>query len=215
MNFSRNVFINCPFDPLYLPILKSVLFCLLSLGFAPRIALERLDSGETRIEKIIDLIVASKFGIHDLSRLRAKEVGEFFRLNMPFELGLDIGCRRFKGGRWGGKRCLILEAESYRYQAALSDLSNSDIAVHRNDPLEAMRQVRNWLSGAARIRDCPGPALIWNRFNDFTADNYASLVDNGHSAEDVESQPIEEVIRQMKTWIKASERTAPTRRASA
>ena len=59
-------------------------------------------------------------------------MGEYFRLNMPFELGIDVGCRLFRNG-CGGKQCLILEAERYRYQAAISDLSNSDIAIHRND----------------------------------------------------------------------------------
>lgn len=211
MAFSRNVFVNCPFDTDYLPILRPMLFCILALGFVPRIALERLDSGETRVEKIVELIEASQFGIHDLSRLRAREVGEIFRLNMPFELGLDIGCRRFKPGRWASKQCLIMEAEKYRYQAALSDLSNSDIAVHRNDPLEAMRQLRHWLAGVAKLRDCPAPTILWHRFNDFTADNYTLLIDNGHSEEDVRSQPIDELIRQMRAWL-LTHRTVPKRR---
>ena len=71
---------------------------------------------------------------------------------MPFELGLDVGCRLFKAGRFSEKRCLILEAERYRYQAALSDMSNSDIAVHGNDPVQAAREVRNWLRNEASLR---------------------------------------------------------------
>jgi hypothetical protein len=54
--------------------------------------LERLDSGRPRIDKIISLIKESKYAIHDLSRLKAREAGEYYRLNMPFELGLDVGC---------------------------------------------------------------------------------------------------------------------------
>src|SRR5262245_48821549 len=42
--------------------------------------------------------------------------GELYRLNMPFELGLDVGCQRFAGGLRKRKKCLILDAESYRYQ---------------------------------------------------------------------------------------------------
>jgi hypothetical protein len=160
MPFEKNVFVNCPFDDAYLPLLKPLLFCILDLGFEPRIALERLDSGESRIEKIIELIEESKFAIHDLSRLRAEKAGDFFRLNMPFELGLDVGCRRFRGGQWAQKRCLILEAERYRYQAALSDLSNSDIAVHGNEPVTLVGEVRNWLNSQTNLH-APGPSQIW------------------------------------------------------
>jgi hypothetical protein len=31
--------------------------------------------------------------------LKARKAGELFRLNMPLELGLDIGCKRFKVGQ--------------------------------------------------------------------------------------------------------------------
>ena len=57
------------------------------LGFRPKIALEELDSGAPRIGKIIDLIRTSRYAIHDLSRLQARRRGEFYRLNMPLELG--------------------------------------------------------------------------------------------------------------------------------
>ena len=122
MGFDRNVFINCPFDDEYLRLLRPLLFTVIYLGFNPRIALETLDSAEPRIQKIFGLIRQSRYGIHDLSRIQAEEVGEYYRFNMPFELGLDIGCIRFKGGKWSRKKCLILEAERYRYKAALSRL---------------------------------------------------------------------------------------------
>lgn len=136
MPFERNVFVNCPFDDAYRPLLRPLLFTLIYLNFEPRIALESLDSGTARIEKIIGLIAESQFAVHDLSRLQASRAGEYYRLNMPFELGLDVGCRRFKRGRWSAKKCLILEAQKYRYQAALSDMSNSDIAVHNDNPVD-------------------------------------------------------------------------------
>lgn len=200
MAFETNVFINCPFDDDYLPLLRSLLFCVLDLGFEPRIALERLDSAEARIEKIIELIEESRFGIHDLSRLRAREVGEYYRMNMPFELGLDVGCRRFKGGQWTTKRCLILEAERYRYQAAISDLSNSDIAVHGNVPADVITEVRNWLNSHANL-NAPGPSRVSGRFTDFMADNYDRLTLRGFSPRDIERLPINELIACMKEWL--------------
>ena len=52
--FRANVFVNCPFDDRYQPLLRAIIFCILDLGFEPRIALERLDSGETRLTKIVE-----------------------------------------------------------------------------------------------------------------------------------------------------------------
>lgn len=160
----------------------------------------RLSVGEARIEKIISLIEDSCYAIHDLSRLRAEKVGEYYRLNMPFELGLDVGCRRFKGGRWAKKRCLILEAEQWRYQAALSDLSNSDIAVHGNEPVNVLEAVRHWLSSQAQLR-APGPSRIWGRFTDFMAENHDDLLDRGFSPRDIERLPVDQLIRCMKAWL--------------
>jgi hypothetical protein len=199
MAFERNVFINCPFDETYRPILRSVLFCVLYLGFEPRIAVERLDGAEPRIEKLVELIEDSKFGIHDLSRMKAKKAGELFRLNMPLELGLDIGCKRFKGAKWGEKKCLILETEKYRFQAALSDLSNSDIEAHGDDPLEALTIVRNWLNNEAKL-DAHGPSFVWGRFTDFIADADDILLARGYSRRDIDRLPMAEWMQQMRAW---------------
>lgn len=180
--------------------MRPILFFILDLGLIPRIALERLDSGRPRIEKIISLIGESKYAIHDLSRLKARRAGEYYRLNMPFELGLDVGCRLFRTDRWAEKKCLILEAQKYRYQAALSDMSNSDIATHGNDPLEAALQVRNWLANEVGL-SAPGPTRLWTRFTDFMADNYTALRANGHSDRDIERLPIPELVTRIQDWI--------------
>lgn len=202
MAFARNVFINCPFDEEFLPLLRPLLFCVLYMRMEPRLALERLDSSEARIEKIIELIEDSRFGIHDLSRLQADHAGQLFRLNMPLELGLDIGCRRFRGGKWTTKKCLILEEQPYRYQAAISDLSNSDIAHHNGKPVKMVEVVRNWLNGAANL-DAPGPSEIWARFTEFMADNFEVLKKRGFSEDDIKRLPINELVEGMKNWIKS------------
>jgi hypothetical protein len=95
--FEKCVFINCPFDKDYEGILQAMLFCIVYLGLSPRIATERMNSAEVRLTKLSELIVASKYSIHDLSRCQAEKGGEHYRLNMPFELGLDYGCRRYFG----------------------------------------------------------------------------------------------------------------------
>ncbi len=200
MAFDENVFVNCPIDRDFYPLLKPLLFTILYLGLKPRISLERLDSGEPRIQKIVELIQESKFAIHDLSRIQAETKGEFFRLNMPFELGLDVGCRLFKRGKWSKKKCLILEAEKYRYQAAISDLSNSDIAVHNNNPEEIVIEVRNWLNSELKLHAW-GPSIIWNDFTDFMRDNYNYLKMRGFSDRDNERLPVNELMAYMEKWI--------------
>lgn len=209
MTFERNVFVNCPFDDKYLPILRPILFCIVDLGLSPRISSESLNSGRPRVEKIIDLIRESKFGIHDLSRIQATKAGEFFRLNMPFELGIDVGSRVFGSGVLRDKRCLILETERYRYQAAISDLSNSDIAAHNDDPLGAMRAVRMWLSSEAKLKDPIGPSAIWARFTDFTAHLFQTLIAKGHSTQDIDALAVGELLRRMREWCSANPPTAP------
>ena len=47
-DFSSNVFINCPFDSDYVPLLRPLLFTVLFLNLNPRIASERFDSGEAK-----------------------------------------------------------------------------------------------------------------------------------------------------------------------
>jgi hypothetical protein len=203
MGFRDNVFVNCPFDDEYLPLLRPLLFCVIDLGFVPRIALERLDSGKPRFDKIVALIQQSRYAIHDLSRIQSSKVGEFFRLNMPFELGLDVGCSLFKGGQWSQKKCLILEAERFRYQTAISDLSSSDIGVHGNQPVNVVSEVRNWLNNEAKLR-ARGPAEVWSRFNEFMADNYDALKVRGFSDHNIERLPVGELIECMQDWVERS-----------
>jgi hypothetical protein len=199
-SFETNVFINCPLDEAYLPLLRPLIFTVAYLKFTPRLALERSDSGEVRIEKIIELIEESQFAIHDLSRCRASKVGELFRLNMPLELGIDIGCKRFKQGKWQKKRCLILETERYRYQAAISDLSNSDIFAHGNDPQQIVIGVRNWLVQEAKAKPVPS-SVIQGAFLDFMTINYLRLRAENYTKSEIEKLPIAELKSRMLDWI--------------
>ncbi len=201
MGFNENVFVNCPFDEEYLSLLRPLLFTIIYLGFKPRIALEELDSSQPRIQRIIGLITSSRYAIHDLSRLQAREAGEYYRLNMPFELGIDVGCRLFGKGQRTQKKFLVLEAERYRYQAAISDLSNSDIAVHGGDPESIVTEVRNWLDNQAQLQ-APGPSRIWGAFLDFMADNYDVLKQRGFSDRDIEKLPMSELTQCIERWVR-------------
>jgi hypothetical protein len=200
-NFDKNVFVNCPFDDDYRQLLISVIFTVKYLGYQPRFSLERADSGETRIDKIVGLIQISKFGIHDLSRIVSKGKNEHYRMNMPFELGIDYGCKKLKEGVWQGKKILILEKERYRFQKALSDLSGSDIKNHNDDPLKIVCCVRDWFV-TEELNTGPSGNTIWNEFNDFQAYLYEKVVvENGHKK--VDDVQVTEIVYHMTQWFDA------------
>jgi hypothetical protein len=202
--FTRNVFLNCPFDEEYRALLRPLIFTIVYLGFAPRIGLETLDSGSPRIDKIIRLIRESKFAIHDLSRCQAKKPGEYYRLNMPLELGIDAGCRRFGRGRHKSKRCLILETKAFRYQAAISDLAGSDIVVHKDRPTELVRGVRNWLDSQVN-RALPSPTKVYDAYSESMEYNFEDLKRRGFSKRDRDRLPIPELMDCMQEWIRSTQ----------
>ena len=177
-NFDRSVFVNCPFDGEYEHILQAILFCLVRFGLKPRIATERSDAGEARIDKILELIGSSRYSIHDLSRCQAREAGEHYRLNMPFELGLDFGCLNYGGEALSRKVILILEEEPYRYQAAISDLAGSDVEAHGGKYEIAVRKVRNWLTGLGAFERV-GAASILAEYEDFLKWHYERQLEAG------------------------------------
>ena len=127
-----DVFINCPFDLEYNPTFRALVFAIYACGFRPRSALELDDGGQTRIEKLFNLIDACRYGIHDLSRTELDAKHGLPRFNMPFELGIFLGAKRFGAGQ-KAKRALILDIDRYRYQKFISDLAGMDIHEHGGD----------------------------------------------------------------------------------
>lgn len=126
MPFETNIFINCPFDNDYKVLLRPLLFASLYFGLDPQICQTR-SSATIRISQIKNHIKASKFSIHDLSRSKPMKKNELPRFNMPYELGLDIGCSEFGIKKFKEKKILILETDRYHYQKVLSDISGQDI----------------------------------------------------------------------------------------
>ena len=166
--YGQSVFINCPFDPQYRSLFQALIFSIEDCGFVARCALEVEDSGEVRINKIIKIIKECALGIHDISRIELNDEG-LPRFNMPFELGLFIGCTVFGAGASKQKKSLIVDSERYRYAKFISDIAGQDIQDHGNDPAQVIRKVRNWLANHAHARRIPGGETILRRFNDFCA----------------------------------------------
>lgn len=143
-DYDRQVFLNVPFDNRYRTLLQALVFVVLDCGFFARCALEEDDGGQVRLEKIYGIIEGCRYGIHDLSRTTLDAKNRLPRFNMPFELGVFLGARRFGNPRNRVKSCLILDKKPYRYQVFCSDIAGQDIRSHENRVETAVTAVRNW-----------------------------------------------------------------------
>ena len=139
--FDRSLFINCPFDHDYAPTLQAIAFCAVYLGFFPRLAPENRDNGAARLDKIVELIRGSKYSLHDLSRCKSTGAGQYSRMNMPFELGMDYACKKFGSTPLDEKTILVLEQDRFDSQKSLSDIAGWDIEAHGGDYEKAVRHV--------------------------------------------------------------------------
>jgi hypothetical protein len=162
----RNVFINCPFDDAYRPLMHGIVFAVHDCGFVARSAMEVVDTGEVRIQKIQRLIRDSRYGIHDISRTQLDADSELPRFNMPLELGLFMGAIAFGGVKQRRKVALVLEQTRYSYQRYCSDIAGQDVQAHNGDPRRAVRIVRDWLSTHSRTA-IPGGAIMAGRLDAF------------------------------------------------
>ena len=166
---ANDVFVNCPFDSHYDPIFRALIFAIYACGFRPRSAKELDDAGQTRIDKLYGLIAECRYGIHDISRTELDAVNNLPRFNMPLELGIFLGAKRYGDASQKAKRLLVLDVEQYRYQRFISDLAGIDIHDHRCDPDRALRETRNWLANVSR-RDLPSANRIEKLYKRFLAD---------------------------------------------
>ena len=139
-----------------------MVFTIFACDFIPRCAKEQPDSDDVRIDKIMHLIEISKYGIHDLSRIET--TNGLPRFNMPLELGLYIGCKKY--GKQRNKKYLILDSDAYRFKQFISDLGGQDIKSHENSPEMMVASVRDWLANKGKKR-IPHASILWNKYQKF------------------------------------------------
>jgi hypothetical protein len=167
--YNENVFINCPFDAAYKPLFDAMVFAIFDCGFVARCALEADDGSEIRVQTIFDLISESRLGIHDLSRIEIDKSTNLPRFNMPLELGVFLGAKRYGAKEQKTKACLILDAKEARYQMFVSNIAGQDIRNHKNSPKALVEIVRNWLRPHSKF-SIPSGSVIWSRYQDFEKD---------------------------------------------
>jgi hypothetical protein len=166
----QSVFINVPFDRRYTKLFRALVFTVHDCGFISRCALEGDDGSQARLAKLFDIIRDSPLGIHDLSRTTLDRANRLPRFNMPLELGMFLGAKRYGDRRQRLKSCLILERDRFRYQAFCSDLAGQDIRAHNNSVADAIAATRNWLQSARGGRAFPSGAMIERHYLQFRID---------------------------------------------
>jgi hypothetical protein len=165
---ARDVFVNCAFDKTFQPIFQAIVFGVVRSGYTPRCALETDDASENRFSKIQRIVEECRYGIHDISRTESDGDPPLPRFNMPLELGLFLGAKRYGDEAQRVKRVLILDVERYRYQRFISDLAGQDLHAHRGQPLAAIIEVANWLRDQAGGSSVPGGKKIATEFAAFS-----------------------------------------------
>ena len=165
--YNNNIFLNCPFDSDYKRLFDAMVFAVHDCGFIARCALEEGDASQVRIDKIYNIIVDCRYGIHDISRTELDKNSGLPRFNMPLELGVFLGAKKFGRNEQKKKNCLILDKEQYRYQQFISDIAGQDIQPHDNNPEEIIIVVRNWLRIASKRQTIPSGSIIWERYQKF------------------------------------------------
>lgn len=198
--YERSVFVNCPLDEEYRYLFEAVVFAIQDCGYMVRCALEVANASEVRIDKITRIIGDCRFGLHDISRTDSDAGTNLPRFNMPLELGLFLGAKRFGRADQKSKSCLILDVERYRYQKFISDIAGQDIAAHGGDIRRAISVVRDWLSSATpkSIR-IPGGAAIETRYQAFRQE-LPSLCRKIHLR--VDELTFNDYLGQIEEWLK-------------
>lgn len=189
----HQVFINCPFDEEYRPLFQCLIFTLLFLKLKPVFSVTT-SSDQIRIHGIMNLIEKSRFGIHDISRNQASSIGEYARFNLPFELGLAIGCKRFGGRKHQHKRLLILDRDTHSYDQYIGDISGQDIEAHYNETETLIQRVRDWLDRIYPNRQIANSTIIWNSYNQFTESEM-------YKQDKIANQQMSEFRKSAKKWI--------------
>jgi len=198
MSFNTNIFINCPFDNNYRPLLQALIFITLYFKFTPKIATTK-SSSHVRINEIITLIRDSKYSIHDISRCEPLNTGELPRFNMPYEMGIDIGCINFGSAGQKTKQTLILEKTKNRYDVVISDISGQDIKEHNNKPKKLIEKVMDWFgaNGAVPVADLRGISTVWAKYQECTAKIVITLTATGYTKSEIKKLPIPQYIAAM------------------
>jgi hypothetical protein len=130
---------------------------------------------------------------------------------MPFELGMDLGCRYFGTSNnkeydthydWNEKKCLVFERNKNDYDSFISDLSGQDIKSHENDPKKLVRRLQEWLDLILPESRIPSPSAILRKYEECENSVVIELSTQlEYSREEYDSLPINNFMKAISEWI--------------
>jgi len=169
-----SVFINCPFDREFEPILDAIIFTIMCCGFSPRSARESERVSTPRIERIKGALFASKYSIHDFTRCRGEGNEGFARFNMPLEFGMAMALRLIEEVLQVNEDerhdWLLLVPSGHQYKKFVSDLAGYDPVEYDGTEETVVRAVIKWLWPRREIQDQKkelNPGAILYRLDEF------------------------------------------------
>jgi hypothetical protein len=133
----RFVFVNCPYDPDYKPLMDAIVLATVACGFVPRTATDSGDVSRSRMDRIDGAMRECRYSIHDLSRCTGSGDWNHARFNMPLELGMGMAMLH----DW-----LVLVPTGHDYTTFVSDLAGYDLKPHDQTPQAVIRAIVSWLS---------------------------------------------------------------------
>ena len=173
MNSERQVFLNCPYDEGYRPLMWAPVFAVYDCGFTPRAALALPNAAQSRLSRILSLVRECPNSIHDLIYVNKT------RFNMPFELGLAFGLAATDASR----RVCVLTTDVKRLEKNCSDLKGIDPHVYGGDALSLVVEASKWLKSFHASECYPTATQIGARFQKFWSELPAFAQRKGFAVE--------------------------------
>lgn len=164
-----SVFINCPFDDVYRPVMDAIVFSTVCCGFLPRSALESGSVAIPRMERIARCVLSSRYSIHDLSRCQGEGDQNFARFNMPLELGIAMGRSLSAETVDEDHDWLLLVPKGHSYAQFASDLAGYDAKQYEVTPESVVPAVMSWLMTRSNAAPGPTPKRVLEKLPRFTA----------------------------------------------
>lgn len=158
--YGESVFVNCPFDDRFEPLLHAIILTLAAHGLSARSALEAHEG--PRLQRIWSAISASKYSVHDLSRLRGEGPDNLARFNMPFELGFAVALRFQAPATGRSHHWYAMFEGAFEDKRVLSDLAGFDLGHHESTVESVIRTLCQWLGTldyVPRVRPAPRSVL--------------------------------------------------------
>ena len=163
----NNIFINCPYDKSFEPVLYAIMFTCVALGCNP--ILSKIDTyNPIRIKNIVMCIENSSISIHDLS-IMGKNANS--RYNMPLEIGMAVmyhllNCQK---ENIDTHNIIILEPQAYLTQKCCSDLNAFDPIYYNkeNDLENLIKNLADKISSIIKFQNLLEPHLVFNKYLDF------------------------------------------------